>query len=214
MDNRHRANIKKAEQARLAVLRTHSVDAVCAHQAMIGRSLDRRRARGEEVPVVDSSVEPVALLQTGAAEIYQAIAGEVVLSSALVLRSPKGAYGHSTGTSPDGMNIGASHYLINTIAERLRAEGVPALDFGAAEEGSGLARFKRGFGTSPVHLPSAVCYVGPRWRRKAYRALESVRSEQRALASSLQRRISRSKVPSALEIPVCATGSRHTREVV
>ena len=145
LTNRHRANIKRAEKAGLVVRRTRSADAVEVHQALIGRSLDRRRSRGEDVPIVDSPLDAITLLECGAGDLYQALAGDTVLSSVLVLRAPLGAYGHSTGTSPEGMQVGASHYLIHTVSNLLRAEGVQTLNFGAADEGSGLARLQTGF---------------------------------------------------------------------
>jgi hypothetical protein len=191
LTNRHRANVRRAREAGLVVRRTRAVDAVQAHQALISHSLGRRHARGEDVPSVDSSLEPVALLQTGAGDLYQALRGDAVLSSALVLRAPEGAYGHSTGTSPEGMKLGASHFLIHSIALELQADGIPALNFGAAEHGSGLARFKRDFGTRTVRLPSATCYVGPLWRRAAYRTLELGRVRQRAWQRALRHRRSR-----------------------
>jgi hypothetical protein len=188
LDKSHRANVKRAQRAGLAVRRTRSIEALAAHQAMIGHSMDRRRARGEQVPSVGSSLDAATLLEAGAGELYQALSGEAVLSSGLVLRAPKGAYGHSTGTSPEGMTVGASHFLMHCIAKQLSAEGVPTLNFGAADEESGLAHFKRGFGTSQVRLPSAICYVGPLWRRRAYRTLELARTEQKTLLRSLKGR--------------------------
>jgi lipid II:glycine glycyltransferase (peptidoglycan interpeptide bridge formation enzyme) len=83
------------------------------------------------------------------------------------------------------MKLGASHFLIHSIALELQADGVPRLNFGAADLGTGLARFKRDFGTHTVHLPSAVCYVGPLWRRTAYRTLELARTRQRAWRRTL-----------------------------
>ena len=191
LSNRHRANIKRAEEAGLVVRATHSADAVEVHQTLIGRSMDRRRSRGEDVPAVESSLDAITLLECGAGELYQALAGDAVLSSALVLRAPLGAYGHSTGTSPEGMKVGASHYLIHTVSELLREDGVPTLNFGAAEEGSGLARYKRDFGTRMRCLPSATCYAGPQGRRRAYQVMESMRDQRRALIRWLKERAAR-----------------------
>jgi len=202
LDRNHRRNVKRAREAGLVVKRTLSIEAVSAHRAMIDRSMDRRRALGEDVPSVGPSREFLALLQSGAGELYQVFRGETVLSSGIVLRAPNGAYGHSTGTSPEGMAVGASHFLVHGIASQLSADGVQTYNLGGADEGSGLARFKTGFGASPrAPLPSASCYVGPLWRRTAYRAIEPVRSEQQILLRSLKERLARPKVSRQLASP-------------
>lgn len=190
IDRRHRAHLKKAQRAGLVVRRTGAMDAVGAHRAMIEYSMDRRRARGEDVPAVGPARGFAILLQSGADELYQALLGETVVSSGLVLRARSGAYFHSRGTSPDGMAVGASHFLVRDIMGQLKAEGVQTFNIGGADEGSGLARFKKRFGASPVHLPSAVCYIGPSWWRDANRAVEMLRADQKKLLRSLVRRVS------------------------
>lgn len=163
--------------------------------------MDRRRNRGEEVPDVGSSVEAAALLESCCGELYQATDGERVLSSALVLHAPNGAYGHSTGTSPEGMKLGASHFLIHSISTELAGKGVAALNFGAAEEGSGLARFKRDFGTTTSHLPSAVCYIGSTPRRVMYKALRALRDRQRDVTRRLKVDRMRADTASRMSAP-------------
>jgi Acetyltransferase (GNAT) domain len=191
LTNRHRANIKRAEKAGLVIRQTRAAAAVEVHQGLIGHSMDRRRFRGENVPAVEASLDAITLIESGAGNLYQAVAGDTVLSSALVLRAPQGAYGHSTGTSPEGMKVGASHYLIHSISKELGAEGVPTLNFGAADQGSGLARYKRDFGTQMRCLPSATCYIGPASRRRLYQATESMRRERQALVRWLKDRAAR-----------------------
>ncbi len=191
LTNRHRANIKRAQKAGLVIRRTRAAAAVEVHQDLIGHSMDRRRFRGEDVPAVEGSLDAVTLIESGAGDLYQAMAGDAVLSSALVLRAPRGAYGHSTGTAPEGMKVGASHYLIHSISKELGAEGVPKLNFGAADQGSGLARYKRDFGTQMQCLPSATCYIGPTSRRRVYQAAESMRRERQALMRWLKDKAAR-----------------------
>jgi ribosomal protein S18 acetylase RimI-like enzyme len=189
IDRRHRQHIKKAVGAGLELRRTRSPAAVDAHRAAIGSSMDRRRARGEDVPSVAWAREFEALLSSGAGELYQAVLGESVLASGLVLRAPQGAYFHSRGTSPEGMAIGASHYLLHGILRQLSDEGVHAFNIGGADEGSGLERFKSKFGARRVELCSATCYVGPQWRCDAYRLAELVCSDPKALPRKLLHRV-------------------------
>ena len=190
IDRRHKAHIKKARRAGVVVKRGWSIEAVSAHRAMIGNSMERRRARGEEVPSVGPSGEFVALLQSGAGELYQAVSSGEVLSSGLVLRSPNAAYFHTRGTSPEGMAIGASHIVVHSIMTQLKAEGMRTFNIGGADEGSGLERFKKRFGASPAHTESATCYLGPLWAQDANRAVELLRSDWRLLLRSLPRRVS------------------------
>jgi ribosomal protein S18 acetylase RimI-like enzyme len=191
IDRRHKTHLKKAARAGLRVRRTRSVEAVAAHREMIGCSMDRRRARGEDVPFVGPPQGFNMLLESGAGELYQALRGDEVLASGLVLRAPEGAYFHSRGTSPEGMAIGASHFLLRHIMGVLKEDGVTTFNIGGADEGSGLARFKKRFGAQPVYLPSATCFVGPSWVREINRAVELFRSDHRMLLHSLTRRMSR-----------------------
>jgi ribosomal protein S18 acetylase RimI-like enzyme len=191
IDRRHKSHLNKARRAGLVVRRTRSIEAVPAHREMIGCSMDRRRARGEDVPSVSASRGFATLLQSGVGELYQVLEGETVLASGLVLRAPEGAYFHSRGTSPGGMAVGASHFLVRQIMAQLKAEGVQSFNLGGADEGSGLARFKKRFGASAVHLPSATYLLGPSWVREANRAIELVRADPRRLLRSLSGRVSR-----------------------
>ena len=61
-----------------------------------------------------------ALLASRSGEIFQAVDGDRVLSSVLVLKSRQGAYYQSAGTLPDGMKLGASPFLIAQVAVSLR----------------------------------------------------------------------------------------------
>jgi GNAT superfamily N-acetyltransferase len=99
----------------------------------------------------------------------------------LLLRAATSGYYQSAGTSPEGMAIGASQFLIHAVAQALRAEGASTFNLGGADDGSSLARFKAGFGARCIALPSAQCYVGPRWRRLATRGVELVRHDRSTL---------------------------------
>jgi hypothetical protein len=183
----HKRNVKRAQQAGLVVSRSRSAEAAAAHHALMSLSLDRRRSRGEEVAPADPAAENAALLAAEAGELFQALHDGSVVSSVLVLRAPRGGYYHSAGTSPDGMAVGASHFLIHSIAAALMVEGAELFNLGGAEEGTGLARFKEGFGASAVPLPAATCEVGSSWRHGVARGVAMLRAGPAALLRLLRK---------------------------
>jgi hypothetical protein len=198
LSSNHKRNIKRAQKAGLAVRRTRSVDAAKVHLALMNQSMERRRSRGEDVSIMGPSLKNMALLQSGSGEFFQAICGETVLSSVLMLRAPTGGYYQSAGTSPEGMTVGASHFLIHSIACQLSADRAGIFNLGGAgDEELSLANFKEGFGASRVPLHSASCYIGSSWRRRLTRGLALMRSDRKALLRLLFGQIWRMKVYAA-----------------
>jgi lipid II:glycine glycyltransferase (peptidoglycan interpeptide bridge formation enzyme) len=117
---------------------------------------------------------PLALLASRAGEIFQAVDGDRVLSSILVLRSSTGAYYQSAGTSPEGMKVGASPFLISQVAGILRQEGVQIFNLGGAgEDNPGLQRFKAGFNVRQISLQAATFCPKSVSERKFHTALRS-----------------------------------------
>jgi hypothetical protein len=186
LSSNHKRNIKKAQTAGVQIRRTRDrYEWLSDHVRLINQSVQRRLARGEAVPTAADEKPFQALLENGAAELFQAVSGETVLSSVLVLLSSNTAYYQSAGSSPEGMNIGASHFLITGIARVLKTEGREWFNLGGAPEGSSLARFKQGFGAEVVVLPSATCYVGAIWKRKLRSVVHLIRSDRSTLLRSL-----------------------------
>ncbi len=167
----HKRNVKKAQKAGLTVARSRTGEAAKAHRELMNRSMDRRRTRGENVGSSTAAREDSVFLTSGAGELFQAFQDATTLSSVLVLRAPLAGYYHSAGTSPEGMAVGASHFLIDSIANQLQSEGAHTFNLGGADEDSSLARFKEGFGASRVPLVSASWSLGPAWRRWVSRLL-------------------------------------------
>lgn len=181
LSSNHRRNVRKAEKAGLAVSRTRSDEAAAAHQKLMSLSMERRQARGESVSSVGASPEIAALLGSGVGELFQVVREGHILSSVLVLHAETGSYYQSAGTSPDGMDVGASHFLIHHIALELKAAGARTFNLGGANADSSLGRFKKGFGTAEIPMSSVSCYVGPSWRYNLAKALELLRSDRMAL---------------------------------
>lgn len=197
LSKRHRYSVKKAQKAGLGMRRARSAEAASVHRSLMNQSTDRRLNRGETASPIGPSPEHLAFLESGAGELFQAVRGDTVLSSVLVLRAKEGAYEHSSGTSPEGMAVGASPFLIHAVASQLSADGAGVLNLGGADVGTGLALFKEGFGASRVFLPSASCDIGPSWRRWAGAAIALGRSSAEAVKGQLIDRVSRMIVYSA-----------------
>ncbi|MDB4913473.1 MAG: Acetyltransferase protein [Gemmatimonadetes bacterium] len=191
VSSNHRRNIRRAEKAGVHVTRTHAPNAAAVHLSLMKHSVHRRRLRGEHIQMSEASAELRAFLDAGAGELFQAVRGNDVLSSVLILRSKSGAYYRSAGTSTEGMLVGASHLLVHSIARQLEAEGVQQFNLGGADDGSSLARFKMGFGAARIDLEASASYIGPPWRRRVSRAVELLRNDRPALRSLLIGDISR-----------------------
>lgn len=186
LGSNHKRNVKKAQKAGVTIRRTRArLEWLSEHFELMGHSAQRRIGRGESVFISTDTMLYRALLENQAAELFQAVLGRNVLSSVLVLLSPRTAYYQSAGSSPEGMNTGASHFLIHSIAEVLKNEGRHTFNLGGAAEGSSLARFKLGFGPETLILPAATCYVGPVWKRKLRSAIRLARSDRGELIRTL-----------------------------
>jgi hypothetical protein len=152
----HRNNITRAIKAGLSLRRTRESSACAVHMELITASMERRAKRGEDVDLHENGARPLALLNSGLGELFQAVEGDRVLSSLLILRSSRGAYGQSAGNSPEGMKVGASHFLWSSTAIALQREGVHVFNLGGTDaENPGLQRFKAGFGAREVALQAA-----------------------------------------------------------
>ena len=173
----HRERISKGRRKGLVVRRDSSDAAIDAHVALHITSMDRRKSRGENVPLEFERAGPAALLASGAGELFQAMLGDHVASSLLMLRSSKGAYSESSGNSKEGMGIGASHFLRFESALALQAEGADIFYLGGVRpEEEGLRSFKAGFGTTPIDTQSVSAYVGGPVRRRLSSAIQWLRS--------------------------------------
>jgi RimJ/RimL family protein N-acetyltransferase len=89
------------------------------------------------------------------------------------------------------MALGASHFLIYTIAKSLQKEAAVSFNLGGAPEGSSLARFKSGFGASVVSTTAVTFYTGPMWKRKVTTLVTLIREDPRQLKKLLTGEIKR-----------------------
>lgn len=176
LGSNHRRNVKRGRKADLELRRVSTPEVAAEHARLMRASTQRREERGEEVHNVRELDSLRALLRHGVGEVFQAVGNGEVLSSMLVCRAERGGYYQSAGTTPEGMQNGASHFLIHGIAERLQEQGAKQFNLGGAEaENPGLQRFKAGFGAEPVELEAAEFYVGSELKRKLGAAVRWIR---------------------------------------
>lgn len=177
----HRRNIRKATKAGLRVRRGADREACEAHVELVNSSRMRRRRRGESVGGMETFEHVWPLPGSGAGRFYQAEADGRPVSSVLVLEAERGAYYQSAGTSPEGMETGASHFLVYRILETFRAKGHACFNLaGAGPHEVGLARFKAGFGGRPVELEAVSFALAGRTRRRLLGVLRRARQRLRS----------------------------------
>jgi hypothetical protein len=175
----HRERVSKGRRKGLVVRRENSAEAIDAHVALHINSMERRQSRGENVSLAFERAGSAALLSSGAGELFQAMLGDHVASSLLVLRSRTGAYSESSGNSKEGMGIGASHFLRYETAVTLQTEGIEIFYLGGARQSEeGLRAFKAGFGTTPIDTQSVVAYLGGPLRHKLSAVIQRVRASR------------------------------------
>jgi lipid II:glycine glycyltransferase (peptidoglycan interpeptide bridge formation enzyme) len=172
----HRRHIRRAEKSGVSVRRVRT-EALKDHLSMCAHSLSRRKERGEIVPNVGDSSEFSGALLQGAGEIFQVTRGDAVLSSILVLRSRTGAYYHSAGTSREGMELGASHFLVHSVARTLQEERAEIFNLGgAAIDSPGLWAFKSRFGAVAVETEAVRAVLCGALHRRFVEALHAMKN--------------------------------------
>ncbi|MEW6571625.1 MAG: GNAT family N-acetyltransferase [Nitrospirota bacterium] len=178
----HRRNINRARKADLIIKRTRETKASQVHLKLIHASIQRRKDRGEDLAIPRDTRYFEALLRCGAAELFHATNREKVFSPILIVRSSSSAYYQSAGTSPEGMSMGTSPFLISEVARILRDEGLRLFNLGGADPtDQGLRRFKAGFGAREVILEAATfSMVGP-IKRKLRTGMKRIRQGLRCL---------------------------------
>lgn len=151
-----------------------------SHEVMLAESRDRRRARGERLGVAPPTDRMGAFLDHGVGEIHQVLGPDGrVHSSAMVLRSPQGAYLHSMGGSDDGFVMGAGKLLVFEGARHLFAGGVRDFNLGSGST-EGLRTFKALFGAQPRPVEAGILASMGRWERRVRGAADRVLGNARS----------------------------------
>jgi RimJ/RimL family protein N-acetyltransferase len=210
LSSNHKRNIKLAGKAGLQVRHRTDIEACREHLRLVQSSLDRRRSRGEEVHDRGDGERFTTYTRCGLGELFQAVRAGEVLSSILVLKGERGAYYQSAGTSPEGMERGASSFLICETATALRDRGMETFNLGGADDGNpGLRRFKSGFGAYAVELPAARFYLGSALKKKLGTAAALVREDPMALVTlggRVEKFVAYAADPRTIPLPEPADG--------
>ena len=186
LSSNHKRNINRARKAGVAFKRTSEPNAIAPHLELMGASMARREARSENVSGVIKESVMRAMLEAAVGEFFQAYAGAQILSSIFIMKSLKVGYYHSAGTSPKGMELGASPFLVYSAAELLSEDGFRELNLGGAEpENPGLYRFKKGFGAVERRLEAAIFSLVPPILYWAHSALRLMRRDPKGFLRRL-----------------------------
>jgi hypothetical protein len=162
----HRRNINKARRANVVLTTSRSNEDQGAHLRLMQQSIQRRTDRGETIAIPRETGFHAALLQYGAADLFQARVEGELLTSILILRSATSRYYHSAGSSKHGMELGSSAFLVAALAEMFAAEGLATFNLGGAvADEEGLWRFKTGFGGEQRQLQSVDASTEPQFVR-------------------------------------------------
>lgn len=145
LSSNHRRNLRKAEAAGFTITEGKTVADIEAHVRLCGASNDRRAGRGEKIQGNKDRRATEGYLASGYATLMQCRQGDEIMSSILVLRIGDAAYYDTGGTSPEGMKMGGSHFLMFSTMERLKSQGVRTFSLDVANS-EGLVKFKTGFG--------------------------------------------------------------------
>lgn len=188
LSSNHRRNQKKAEAAGVLIRQVSDAQSCSQHAELIALSMRRRKFRGEKVSEGVSHQEFLAFTKSGAGELFQSVLNGKLLSSLMILMSDRGAYYQSAGTSPEGMAIGASPFLVKKVAELLKERSIELFNLGgASEDNPGLFRFKSGFGATAINLESVSCYLGSNTKKKLGTAYNLLRNNPTGFANELLR---------------------------
>ena len=167
MKQHHQRLVRKGMKAGLVV----RIGTQCRpedHVKLIEASMQRRAGRGERIESFSPKDTLLAGVNSGLYRLFQACRGDEVLSSISMAIAPRGRYLQTSGTSPEGMKMGASHYLVYEIMRLSLVEGATLLNLGGVSDPhSGLAEYKRHFGCDCWESESAEFYVGSGLRRVA-----------------------------------------------
>lgn len=151
-----RQGVRLAERMGCRLVAESDRATLASHQALLASSRDRRLSRGDRTSPAPAGLRMRAFLESGVGQVFQVVEpGGAVHSSALVLRSARGAYLHSMGSSEQGFAIGAAKLLVFATAKWLHGHGTTEFNLGSAGT-DGLRRFKTIFGAVGRPVEAAV----------------------------------------------------------
>lgn len=172
MSPEHRTAVDRARRQGMTTVRRRSLEALRSHLSIVNLPVIER---GETAEHPTRLSDKIALLDSEAGELVQALLNGKVLASTLMMHSATGAFYQSGGNAPSNESSDAAHFLLHTTLLELRAEGIMCVSLGGALDGSAPAKFRLGFGATPRQLEASICDVGSTWKRRATQALALAR---------------------------------------
>ena len=161
LHRRHRRHINKARSAGLTLRRSTDPHDCTVHTRLANIALTMRRDHGHVIASEVQDHDSLAYLKNGAGEIFQTILDGEVYSSLLVIKSGKGVYSQTSGTTVAGRDLGASQLLFYETACIFQKESFDVLNLGGTDlESHGLQEFKASFGSKRLELEAAEFHFG------------------------------------------------------
>ena len=176
LHRRHQRHIKKALKAGLVLRRTTDPRDCAIHTSLANTALTRRRDHGHTIASEIKDQDSLTYLKHNAGEIFQALLDGEVFSSILVLKSSKGAYAQTSGTTSDGRDLGASQLLFYETACIFQKESLDVFNLGGTDlESRGLQDFKASFGSKRLDLEAAEFHFGGVVKKTIGKLIETFR---------------------------------------
>ena len=164
-------------KAGLVLRRTTDPHACEIHTSLANSALTRRRDHGHAIASEIKDQDSLTYLTNNAGEIFQTVLDGEVFSSILVLKSGKGAYSQTSGTTSDGRDLGASQLLFYETACIFQKESFDVFNLGGTDsESLGLQDFKASFGSKRSELEAAEFHFGGVVKKTIGKLIEKFRA--------------------------------------
>lgn len=174
LHRRARRNWQVAGKAGCTIRRS-TTEFVSDHVLTSNSSLQRRKMRGESIEYLNEETQATKFLDNGIGEIFQAVYEGEVASSLLVVKSSKGVYAQTSGTTDEGFRLGASHFLWHETAKLLQQEGYELFNLGGVTmDAKGLRQFKESFAPIRINLQAVSFYLGSKMKRSLSSLAEKI----------------------------------------
>ncbi len=157
----HRRNIRKTIARNTEFKINRDREHLEHHLQALSHTSNRREDRNQGTVGISEQVCKI-LLSSESAYLAQLYLDGNILSSFLIIETPKRAFYFSGGTTSVGMKLGSSHALMWIIIQKLCEKKIQILSLGgAADSGAvGLDRYKLGFGAKEVKTWTYTYNIG------------------------------------------------------
>ncbi len=142
ISSNHKRNIKKSIKVNAKLILPVDEGSMHKHIAMVNENLSEKGQSG----ITNSAEYFHFLIKEGAGLLLQVKDDEQIVASTFFIINNDYAYYHSSGTNAHGKEIGAAHFLVDSMVVEMRERHIDYLNLGGCTtEQAGLQRFKLGF---------------------------------------------------------------------